>query len=226
MSVAKHLNIKLTEYDRMIRTFIPHYEEMLTEAAARLLLVKKRQPTLVDLGIGTGALAAKCLAVRPEAQLIGVDTDAEIMALARRRLSRSSHHELDLRQSDFLEFDWCRCDVAVASLSLHHIVTAASKKKFYGRCFAALRNGGFLVQADCMPSQETRLAAQERRSWEAHLCQTYSRRRAQSFFKAWASEDTYFSLREEMAMLQSAGFAAEVAWRRAPFAVLWAYKPR
>jgi ubiquinone/menaquinone biosynthesis C-methylase UbiE len=226
MSVAKHLNIKLTEYDRIIRTFIPNYEEMLSEAATRLLLLKRRQPVLVDLGIGTGALTAKCLAVVPEARVIGVDADADMLALARRRLSRDPGRQPDLRQSDFLDFEWRHCDAAVASLALHHIMTTASKKEFYRRCFAALRNGGFLIQADCMPSQEGRLAAQELKSWEAHLCKTYSRRQAQNFFKAWAGEDTYFSLPDEMAMLHSAGFAVEVAWRRAPFAVLWAYKPR
>ena len=59
MGVASHLGIKLTEYDSRIRTFIPHYEEMLDVAAAA---IPPRARTIVDLGIGTGALSSRCLA--------------------------------------------------------------------------------------------------------------------------------------------------------------------
>ncbi len=41
-----------------------------------------------------------------------------------------------------------------------------------------------------------------------------------AYFRAWASEDRYFPLSQELAMLGRAGFEVEVAWRRAPFAVL------
>ena len=86
MSVSQHLNIKLSEYDQRIRTFIPNYEEMLNEVAAPVTLVKKPQPTLVDFGIGTGALTARCLQFAPQARIIGIDADPDILALARRRL--------------------------------------------------------------------------------------------------------------------------------------------
>ena len=57
MGVATHLGIKLADYDSRIRTFIPHYEEMLDVAAAA---IQPRARTIVDLGIGTGALSARC----------------------------------------------------------------------------------------------------------------------------------------------------------------------
>ena len=53
MSVATHLGIDLAEYDARIRSFIPDYEEMLAVAAAA---VPAQARTIVDLGIGTGAL--------------------------------------------------------------------------------------------------------------------------------------------------------------------------
>ena len=46
MGVASHLGIKLTEYDSRIRTFIPHYEEMLGVAAAA---IPPRARTIVEL---------------------------------------------------------------------------------------------------------------------------------------------------------------------------------
>jgi len=60
MSVASHLGIKISEYDARIRTFIPDYEEMLRVAASA---VPRAARTILDLGVGTGALSAACLTV-------------------------------------------------------------------------------------------------------------------------------------------------------------------
>ena len=82
MGVAAHLGIRLAEYDRRIRTFIPDYDEMLDVAAAA---VPARARMLVDLGIGTGALAARCLKIAPRARIVGIDVDPEILTMAARR---------------------------------------------------------------------------------------------------------------------------------------------
>ena len=81
MSVASHLGITVREYDRRIRTFIPNYAEMLDEVATVLDPATK---TIVDLGVGTGALSARCLARAPAARVIGIDADAEISTEATR----------------------------------------------------------------------------------------------------------------------------------------------
>ena len=141
MSVAQHLNIKLTEYDQRIRTFIPDYDEMLDEVAALITLVEKPQPAIIDFGIGTGALAARCLRAAPQARLTGVDADAEMLELARRRLAKKRTAQLDLRHGDFLTTTLPRCDAIVATLALHHIHAAAAKQQFYAKCYAALKAG-------------------------------------------------------------------------------------
>jgi hypothetical protein len=61
--------------------------------------------------------------------------------------------------------------------------------------------------------------------WQKHLGQFYSLRQTQDFFAAWAEEDTYFPLTQELAMLKAVGFEVEVTWRRPPFAVLMGRKP-
>ena len=65
MGVASHLHIRLEEYDSRIRTFIPGYEDMIAAAAQALAALDVPAPHVVDLGTGTGALAAACLRVRP-----------------------------------------------------------------------------------------------------------------------------------------------------------------
>src|SRR6185503_5153862 len=96
MSVASHLGIELAEYDHRIRTFIPNYEEMLDAAADA---VDPNARTIVELGIGTGALAARCLKRARNATVIGIDADDEILGLARRRLRGAA----TLRTANFVQ---------------------------------------------------------------------------------------------------------------------------
>ncbi len=90
MSVATHLKIRLEDYDQRVRTFIPGYEDMLNATAATCgtALRHVRRPTIVDLGTGTGALAARCLEALPSATIVGVDADPEILRVAKKRFSR------------------------------------------------------------------------------------------------------------------------------------------
>ena len=70
-SVSSHLNSALEEYDYRIRTFVPYYEEMLDEAERLVGIFASPRPTVLDLGIGSGAFSERCLKHRPEARLIG-----------------------------------------------------------------------------------------------------------------------------------------------------------
>lgn len=220
MSAAQHLNIRLSEYDRRIRTFIPDYEELLQNVADALVLARRPGPVIVDLGIGTGALALRCLQKVPDAVLVGLDADAAMLAPARRRLARKLNPPSRLVHGDFLDAPLPRCDALVSTLALHHLRPAKIKQRFYAKCFAALRRGGMLVNGDCCPAANPALARQGMEKWRAHLRRFYSARQTNAYFAAWAREDAYFSLREELAMLRAAGFEAEVAWRRMPFAVV------
>jgi len=216
MSVATHLGIRLRDYDRMIRTFIPDYEEMLDEAASALRLLKRRSPVILELGIGSGALAERCLSVAPRARVVGLDLDPDILALARRRLGG----RLTAEAGNFLAMPLPRCDAITASFALHHARTRARKAAIYRRCFRALRRGGLFVSADCFIATDRRQRAHDRDAWRAHLARSYSAARAEGFLRAWAKEDVYFSLADEVRLLERAGFRVDIRWRRQAFAVI------
>src|SRR5262245_4686270 len=103
MSVASHLGIRLADYDRRIRTFIPAYEELLAAAAGA---VPAGARTVVDLGIGTGALAVRCAARARRTRIVGIDADAGILALAARRLGgRATLVHGDVRRTELPRAD-------------------------------------------------------------------------------------------------------------------------
>jgi tRNA (cmo5U34)-methyltransferase len=219
VSVASHLGIELGEYDQRIRTFIPDYEEMLDAAAD---VVDPRARTIVELGIGTGALAARCLKRAPNASVIGFDADPDILALAGRRLRQAG----TLHTANFVRAPLPRGDAVVASFALHHVRTRSAKARLYYRVRAALRPGGLFISADCHPAADRARWTAQRNAWKAHLRASYGAAHAEALLRAWGREDVYVPLEAELTMLRRAGFSVDVAWRREAFAVVVGIRTR
>ena len=213
MSVATHLGIDLAEYDARIRTFIPHYEEMLDIAAAA---VDSSARTILDLGIGTGALAERCLKSVPKARVIGIDSDPEILKAAAQRLPASTKLLCD----SFVESELPACDAVVASFALHHVRTRKGKERLYGRIAAALRRNGHFLMVDCCPADDAKLSAAQFHAWKSHLARQYGSKQADDYLEAWSHEDVYVPLNDELQLMGKAGFSVEVLWRKDAFAVL------
>ena len=217
MAVSSHLKIDLAEYDARIRTFIPGYEEMLTVATAALAAAARPIRTVIDLGTGTGALA-ECIALaHRRARIVGLDEDAEMLAMAERRLPR---RRATLVHGNFVDAALPPADAVTASLALHHIERRRTKTALYRRIRSALGRGGVLVNADYQPPANHTLAAAGRAAWRDHLAATYGRRKAEGFLRAWAQEDFYTPLDVEVSLMRAAGLSPEVAWRRGGFAVI------
>lgn len=220
MSVSSHLSISPAKYDARIRSLIPLYEELISEAARALGHAARPVRTIVDLGIGTGALARACLESTPGARLWGIDADPDMMAIARTRLGRLSRR-VTMTTGSFLDEALPPCDAIVASYSLHHIRTSRAKLAFYRRCYDALRPGGVLINGDCAPASTPRGFARDLDLWFSHLGKTFGgRARGRRVYESWADEDTYVPLDRELRLLEHAGFAVDVPWRRSPFAVI------
>src|SRR5262245_31406519 len=220
MSVAAHLAISPEKYDARIRSLIPLYDELIAEVARALGHAARPVRTILDLGIGTGALARECLAFAPGARIWGIDADTEMMAIARARLGRLSRR-VAMTAGSFLDETLPPCDAIVASYSLHQIRTSREKMAFYRRCYRALRPGGVLINGDCAPASTPRGFARDLDVWFTHLGQTFgSRAKGRRVYESWADEDTYLPLAEEIRLLERAGFDVDVPWRRSPFAVI------
>ena len=220
MSVAAHLAISPEKYDARIRSLIPLYDELIAEVARALGHASHPVRTVVDLGIGTGALARACLAAAPSARIWGIDADASMMAIARSRLGHLSRR-VTMTPGSFLDEALPPCDAMVASYSLHHIRTSRDKLAFYRRCYRALRPGGVLINGDCAPASTPRGFARDLDVWFAHLGKSFgSRAKGRRVYESWADEDTYLPLAEEIRLLEQVGFAVDVPWRRSPFAVI------
>jgi spermidine synthase len=190
---------------------------MLDGVAAHFALAAGAQPVILELGIGTGALMERCRRQRPDASCVGIDMDAGVLAMARERLGRE---RVDLRVGSYLDEPLPAADFIVASISLHHVGDPAAKRALYARCKAALRAGGAMIVADCFLPRLDDAVAAGMASWRAFLERTYSAGEARDYLDAWAGEDTYFRLADELDWMRAAGLEPDVIWRRELFAVI------
>ncbi len=213
MSVATHLGLNVGEYDRRIRTFIPDYEEMLLSATAAL---RPQTRSIIDLGIGTGALAAYCLRRSERAQILGIDTDTDMLKLAARRLGNRAAFIC----ADFLRAPLPACDAVVASFALHHVRTQNAKARLFGRIRTALCSRGRFVSVDCHPAADRDFARQQHQAWRSHLQRSYTPSQAKALLRSWSRQDVYMSLESEISLMERSGFSVHVLWRKNAFAVL------
>jgi ubiquinone/menaquinone biosynthesis C-methylase UbiE len=135
----------LAEYGRLA----PLYDERWSfyiEATTRETLARLRlRPLdrLLDVGCGTGALLHRLASGNPAVRLTGVDPVPEMLAVARRRLSR----DVELREgwAERLPFPSERFDVVVCCNAFHYIREPAASLREMGR---VLVPGGRLLLTD------------------------------------------------------------------------------
>lgn len=216
-SVESHLQLQVTEYDELIRRFIPRYDEMLDEAVRLIRDSMGSSGKFVDLGIGTGSLTERVFSAVPEAQIIGIDADPKMLEEAARRLA-PNHEQLDLRLQDFFSELPTAQNAYFAALALHHVLGLSSKQALYRKIYDALLPGGLFVNADAMFDESDRI----RRRWANHLTSAgFSEAEAFNHLESWRKEDNYFGLETELDLLRKAGFTElEVAWRYGPMAII------
>ena len=218
-SVKRHLEVDADAYDVAIRRFIPHYDDMLATGVELLAALAPPAPHVLDLGGGTGALSAAVLDGLPAARVTLLDVDPDMLGEARRRLARFGNR-VAFVEASFLD-PLPRADAVVASLALHHVHDLEAKTGVYRAIHATLVPGGVFVNLDAAMSDGPRLAARGFRRWAAGMAEHgIAEAAAQEHFAAWADEDRYFPLDEELAALRRAGFAeVECFWRRGASAI-------
>ena len=194
------------EYDATIRRYLPHYDEMLVVVLEWLSVALAAGADVLDLGGGTGALAGAVAERFPQARVQLWDTDKAMLAVADHRLRDSEN--VRLVERSFLE-QLPPADAVVASFSLHHVGETADKITLYRSVFDSLRPGGIFLNVDCVLEGGPTTKDHYYRQWEEFMSQNgIPPTDAQELFRRWAEEDTYFSVADELGMLQAAGFGA------------------
>ena len=219
-SVSSHLHLDTTQYDRIIRTYIPHYDEsrgVQLDLLSAALIPGANQ--IVDLGGGTGSLAEAILDRFSQCSVHVRDIDREMLSLAQARLSRfGNRFEFEVGSFDD---PLPRVDAVLAAFALHHIRNLNEKTQVYRRIREAVRVGGVFLNADAVSGP---FWPSLRDEWAAFMArQGFTLEQAYQNLDSWAAEDMYFSVYEELCAMAQAGFEhPECFWRSGPIAILGA----
>jgi tRNA (cmo5U34)-methyltransferase len=205
------------DYDALRRRLVPDFDAFYGAALEALGLVAPPVGRVLDLGAGTGLLAAMVTRAHPEAELVLLDGAGEMLAQARERLGdRVSYVTADLGDP-LPEGPW---DAVVSALAIHHL-DAAGKRDLFARVHDALAPGGVFVNAEQVLGPTPKLDAGYR---ERHRAQAFALGVSPAEWEATLermSHDRCDTVADQLAWLADAGFVdVDSPWRSGRFAVL------
>jgi tRNA (cmo5U34)-methyltransferase len=146
------------DYDRTRRQLVPCFDDFYQTVVERLPFARGDAPRILDLGAGTGLLAARIFAAHPSADITLVDVAGAMLAQARKRLSRwAEEGRAHFSTSDLAQAEFSGpLDAVVSALAIHHL-DAAAKQHLFVRIHRALRPGGVFLNADQVRGSTPRL---------------------------------------------------------------------
>jgi tRNA (cmo5U34)-methyltransferase len=166
--VKEAFDAAATGYDGLRRQLIPCFDDFYGAAVDLLPFRPGAAPRILDLGAGTGLLAAMLLDRWPRARLTLVDLSGEMLGQARARFA-GRDAQVAIRVADYLADPLGGpYDAVVSALSIHHLPDPG-KRALFRRAFAALRAGGWFVDADNVLAPTPALAAEDRALWIARV---------------------------------------------------------
>lgn len=204
-------------YEAPRRRLIPPFDAFYGTAVDLLRMLPAPPRRVLDLGAGTGMLAARVAAAYPEAELVLVDGAPAMLEQARRTLGdRATLHVADL--NDPLPAGGF--DAVVSALAIHHL-DDDGKRALFARVREVLPPGGMFVNAEQVAGPTPCFDRYNREWHEA------SARAAGTDDAEWAASmermqhDQPSDVESQLRWLREAGFdAADCVFKDHRFAVL------
>ncbi len=108
---------------------------------------------VLDLGCGTATLTLLAKQIHPQAELVGIDGDERVLAIARAKAARQGRQiRLERGMAFQLPYPDRSFDRVLSSLVLHHLTTE-DKARAIREAFRVLRAGGQFLVVDFGPPQ-------------------------------------------------------------------------
>ena len=143
--IKKAFDAIAKEYDGQRQFIIPEMDQYYG-AAVWAAESKRKSPAILDIGAGTGLLAALMLEKFPGAELALLDISEKMLEVARNRFKKR-------KAVRYLVHDYSTSDlggtydIICSALSIHHLSTE-DKRQLFHKIFAAIRPGGMFINAD------------------------------------------------------------------------------
>lgn len=220
--VKRQFDSAAAGYDAQRRGLIPCFDDFYGTAVS-WVETGKHTPRLLDLGTGTGLLAALVKQKYPEAQFTLIDLSENMIESARARFGDDPR--VDYVVADYTAFEYTGpYDAIVSSLSIHHLPHPA-KRQLFRTVHELLAPGGTFVNADQAAGTSSYFDDQYRKRWERDIRNSGLPGEAIEASIARRELDVNASVADQLAWLREAGFpAADCVYKYRDFAVFVARK--
>lgn len=158
-------------YDAAAEHIHPHYLEIQEAILAHLARPSEAELLVVDLGGGSGRLAARILAQFPRARVVVVDQSEAFLALAAARIEPFAGRGSCVQSR--LQDDWAAAlptaPAAIVSMSAIHHLDPQEKQRLYQRCYDVLEPLGTLLNGDEIRAEDDAEYRQSAETWATHM---------------------------------------------------------
>lgn len=218
--IKQHFEEEAREFDCIILTLIPEYGQMVEALVSAIPFEHSASLRVIDLGCGTGTVAACVLGTFPNAQVTCLDLAENMIAMAQAKLARYPLVRYIVGDFSGFKFDGSY-DVVISSLALHHLETNEDKRKFYYRIYDALAPGGIFYNADVVLGSSDFLQAVYMERWRNFMSRSVSKDEIEGkWIPKYQAEDCPARLMDQLQWMSEIGFAeVDVLWKYYNFAV-------
>lgn len=223
--IKNHFEQEAKEYDQIIINLIPYYQQIVDAVVASLPANKNAKLDILDLGCGTGTIAAAVKQAYPNAVLTCLDISQNMLDIAKYKLEDDENTSYIL--SNFYDFEFThKYDAVVSSLALHHLENNDDKQQFYHKIYAGLKDNGCLINADVILAPTDDLQAAYMQAWRSFMIANTSEEEVDNkWIPTYYAEDRPITIKKHCSMLDAAGFAStKTVWKYNNFAVYMAVK--
>ena len=207
MAINESFDRSADYYDDWVRKGLPCYGEAFATAVELIPSGPEDEIRVLDLGAGTGLFAWHVMERFRKASLVLYDVSARMLDVARDRFSDSldwvSIVEADYRGLDAVD----AYDVAVSSLSIHHLAHT-DKKELFRQIYRALRPGGVFINLDQIEGSTQGLRDLYWETWlEKVRASGAEEGKVQESIRRRRELDNDASLADQLCWLSDAGFS-------------------
>jgi tRNA (cmo5U34)-methyltransferase len=209
-------------YDALRRWIIPGFDNFY-EAAIWAAEWPAGNPTILDIGAGTGLLSALLLQKYPLCTLTLLDISEKMLDVARERFSGREN-------VGYLVQDYCRhelsgqYDIICSALSIHHL-EHEEKFALYEKIYGALKNGGIFVNAEQVEGESVWQQERYFRYWDEFVLKGPQMDQIKEAMKRRDTLDKMEKLSVQLEWLRICGFSdVDVVYKNRSFAVFMGRK--
>lgn len=193
------------DYDRMRRKLVPGFDDFYRAAIDLIPFAREQEIDVLDLGAGTGLLAAFIAYSFPCARITMVDISNEMLERARERFEMGGDR-FRFEVSDYgVETIREKYHAVVSGLSIHHL-TDEQKRALFRQIYTALKDGGVFVNAEQVRGATAEIEQAHRERWLTRVRELGVDERDLTAALERMKFDRAATLEEQLGWLADAGF--------------------